>query len=366
MASRHWLAGGDPYREPFGDPAEGAPDHVRKFCYPPPILPLFAWCALLTPQQGVVVWIAVLVALGSWGAVLAWRTRFRLGLAALPLPLVLAAVLCSTPLCFGLERGSCDLLVLPPLVAAAWALRRRSPGHDLLAGGGLALATAIKVYPGLLILSLLALRRWRALCCCGVVGLALGLASLGHLPAWRANLAEVIAGEAPAWLYQHCHTLSSFWQPFWTGTRLAFLTHVPGGVAAGVFVLGLALAVSYRVARCPNPSAVLYPYLLWLAALATFAPRIANDYNFYYLPLAALAVWDRRDPLAVHVGMGLLLLWWQPIALPIGGREMFACKMLGFVAVTVSLGRRIAEQQQAAVRPQKNRHADAPTALAAA
>src|SRR4051812_42506389 len=36
MASRHWLAGGDPYREPFGDPAEGATDHVRKFCYPPP------------------------------------------------------------------------------------------------------------------------------------------------------------------------------------------------------------------------------------------------------------------------------------------------------------------------------------------
>jgi hypothetical protein len=147
---------------------------------------------------------------------------------------------------------------------------------------------------------------------------------------------------------------------------LSFLKEMRVGIAGGVFVLGLALAVSYRVARCPNPSAVLYPYLLWLAALATFAPRIANDYNFYYLPLAALAVWDRRDPLAVHVGMGLLLLWWQPIALPIGGREMFACKMLGFVAVTVSLGRRITEQRQATVRPQATRQPEAATQLAAA
>jgi hypothetical protein len=40
------------------------------------------------------------------------------------------------------------------------------------------------------------------------------------------------------------------------------------------------------------------------------------------------------------------MLWWQPIALPIGVKELFAFKMAGFLAVTVSLGRHIAEQQK--------------------
>jgi len=348
LATRHWLAGGDPYREPFGDPREGTAQ-VAKFFYPPPVLPLFAWCGLLPPRQAVVVWTIVLAALAMWGAVLAWRTRRRLGLCKLPLPFVVAALLCSTPVIFALERGNFDLLVLPPLAGAAWALQRRSAARDLLAGGGLALATCLKVYPGLLVFSLLALGRWRALLCFAVAGLALGLPGLGYLPALHANLIESSAHMAPVTIWHTCHSLSNSWQPLWAATPFAFLGHVPGTVAAGVFVLGLGLAISCRVARCPDRSRVLYPYLLWLAALATFLPRLANDYNFYYLPLAALAVWDRRDPLAVHVGMALLLFWWQPITVPIGVKELFVFKVLGFLAVTASLGRRIAEQGQTAV-----------------
>src|SRR5947209_5750187 len=38
-ASNHWLQGGDPYTaKQFGDPLD------RHVCYPPVILPLFAWC----------------------------------------------------------------------------------------------------------------------------------------------------------------------------------------------------------------------------------------------------------------------------------------------------------------------------------
>src|SRR5262249_42924914 len=44
-ASRHWLAGGDPYREPFGDPLG------RKLCYPPAVLPAFAWCNGFSPRS---------------------------------------------------------------------------------------------------------------------------------------------------------------------------------------------------------------------------------------------------------------------------------------------------------------------------
>src|SRR5438128_2672962 len=37
FAARHWAAGGNPYTEPFGDP------NGRRFCYPPHVLPCFAW-----------------------------------------------------------------------------------------------------------------------------------------------------------------------------------------------------------------------------------------------------------------------------------------------------------------------------------
>jgi hypothetical protein len=236
---------------------------------------------------------------------------------------VLGVFLCSTPVVYALERGNCDLLILLPLAGAAW----------------------VKLYPGLLVLSLLALRRWRALGCFVTAAALIGLPGLGDMPALSANLRAAALVGGPSEPYHPCHGLSGCWEYLWSGTPLAFVGRIPGSLAAGGLVLALALAVSWRVYRCPDSRRVLYPYLLWLAALATFVPRISNDYNFYYLPLVALAVWDRRDPLAVHLGMALLLLWWQPFALPIGNREFFVLKVLGFLAVTRSLVGRIREQR---------------------
>jgi hypothetical protein len=56
-----------------------------------------------------------------------------------------------------------------------------------------------------------------------------------------------------------------------------------------------------------------------------------------FLPLAALAVWDRRDPVGVHVLMAYMLLWWQPYRLPIGPKLLLLTKLLALVAVGVSL-----------------------------
>src|SRR5436309_3131397 len=56
-AARHWLAGGNPYVEPFGDPLG------RPICYPPVILYLFAWCHWLSPRAAVLTWMAALTAL---------------------------------------------------------------------------------------------------------------------------------------------------------------------------------------------------------------------------------------------------------------------------------------------------------------
>ena len=61
----------------------------------------------------------------------------------------------------------------------------------------------------------------------------------------------------------------------------------------------------------------------------TFLPPVSNDYNLFFLPVAALAVWDRRDPVVVHMLMGLLALWWQPLGLPLDGKLLLVIKVLG-------------------------------------
>lgn len=46
QASRHWLAGGDAYRDTIDDPLS------RAFCYPPLVLPTFAWVRLVFLAAG--------------------------------------------------------------------------------------------------------------------------------------------------------------------------------------------------------------------------------------------------------------------------------------------------------------------------
>jgi hypothetical protein len=43
---------------------------------------------------------------------------------------------------------------------------------------------------------------------------------------------------------------------------------------------------------------------------------VSYDYNLIYLPLAALAVCDRRDPFIVAVALVGMLVWWQPFRVP--------------------------------------------------
>ena len=95
--------------------------------------------------------------------------------------------------------------------------------------------------------------------------------------------------------------------------------------------------------RCSVRDQILYPYFTWLMAAATFFPPVSNDYNLFYLPLAALAVWDRRDAVVVHLLLALLLLWWQPLLLPIGAGLLMFFKLAGVAGVGLSLLARVRE-----------------------
>ena len=131
-------------------------------------------------------------------------------------------------------------------------------------------------------------------------------------------------------------------------TPVAWLGRVDGRVAT-VAILGPLLCwVSYHLFRCPQRDRLAYPYLMWVLALATFMPPIANDYSLGFLPLAALVVSDRRDPFLVKVTMAALCLWWQPLSLPINGSVLLLIKLAGLAAVGVSLAERCCDQYTAA------------------
>ena len=114
------------------------------------------------------------------------------------------------------------------------------------------------------------------------------------------------------------------------------------------------------------------PYLLWLAAAATFGLPVSYDYNLIFLPLAAFAVWDRRD----GVGGAILLLataaWAQPFIFaefPARIDVLFFLKLISLIAVGMCIVRRASRSQPTEPQSRENRLADArqsPPAVAAA
>ena len=329
-ATKHIEAGGDPYVEAYGDPLN------RPTVYAPAALWPFVWCRLLPVHAATVVWIAALASMATLAAVVAWRWRRSLGSWDLPWPFFVAAFLLSTPVVFAMERGNNDLLVLLLLLLAAAALRKQTLARDSLAGACLAAATWIKIYPALLVLALPALRRSRAVVGFAVTFAAIGLADVDGVRHFAHNLAKFAGGyDAP--IHATNHSLTIGWKHLWENGRIAWLNHVPGNVAALGLLMPLAGWVSFRIYRCSQAANLALPYLVWLAGLATFLPQVANDYNLVYLPLAALIIWDRRDPVLVHLMMTPLLFWWQPVQLSIGPKLILLSKLTALLALGVSL-----------------------------
>ena len=242
------------------------------------------------------------------------------------------------------------MLVLLFLLLTVAALRGRSLSCDFLAGACAGIAAWIKVYPALFLLGLLALRRWRAAGSFGVVVLLIGLANVRG----TMHFAENIKESARLWTPDYAggfiswsHTVSGSWSLFCRNTHLNWLGHLPGTAGWGLLVFPFVLWVSYWVAKVPDPSRLIYPYFLWLIAAATYLPPIANDYSLFFLPLAALAVWDHRDKAWVHVLMAFLVIWWQPIGPPVSSKFLYYSKLVSLASVALILVIRAREQIKA-------------------
>jgi hypothetical protein len=352
FATREWCAGSDPYKG-YGKSVvlRNAPYVVNCPCiydHPPFVLRIFSWCKFVSRPTALLIWLSVLTGIATLGAIRCWRSRKELGLTEIAWPVAIVAVLFSYPVLLEMERGNWNMLVLLAIVPAVWALRKQTAFADIAAGCLLGAAAWIKMYPGLLFFGLLALRRWRAAAACGVVGLAIGLADI------RADLEYAHAAKASA---QNCpdvynvichvtHTLGGTWKVFCSDLHLRFLGKLPGTVGWMLLILPVVAQVSYRVSRAADPARLYFPYLIWLTAAGTYLPAIANDYSLIFLPLTALAVWDRKDPWPLQVLMLPVLLWWQPLALPVSGKLFWYAKLLSLAVVAVSLQRRAREQRQ--------------------
>jgi hypothetical protein len=311
--------------------------------YPPMLYRLVGWVTLLDPATAVWVWSATLAAVLVAGATAARSGRRALRLTVPTWPVMVVAVVFSTPALLALERGQCDPFVIAALLAAAWLLNGRGLTAEVVAGGLLGVVAWVKYYPGVALVGLLALRRGRGALAFVLVAGLIGLVDRDDVRRSIANgatLARANRVEYVAFCFPTKHAIAESWRPLWTATPLRTLRRVPGPVAAALCLVPAVALVSLRVARAADPGPLVVPYLLWLTAAATFGMPYAIDYNLVALPLAALCVWDRRDPTAVHVALGLLLLWWQPIALPIDGRLLFLFKLAGLYAVGASLARK--------------------------
>lgn len=338
--ARIWSAGGDPYA-----------DQECFFAYPPSEMRLFAWVNYMTPRTALMVWLIFMTGLIAAAAWVASRWRRGLSLDEISPLAAIVLMLFSTPVLFAMERGQYDPLSLLPILAALPLLKHKSGWAQFLAGAILCVAPWVKAYPGLIAVGLIGLRRWRALAAFAVVGIVVALLDFAQLQKFFINnnlhiqKAEDLARMFPTgpclWNHPLAISISCLWLRM---EQFQWLGLLPGKIiAAGLLFVPLAW-VTYHVYRSPARDKVAYPYLLWIVALATFVPPISNDYNLCFLPLAVLAVWNRRDPLLIQLSLGLLFLWWQPISISTTAYPILAAKLLGLYATGICVVERAYEQ----------------------
>lgn len=347
--TRLWLSGENPYD------AKGDGDILL---YPPLVLRAFAWVELLNSHRGRAIWMAALALMTAVSCRRVWNDRKRLGLEEWPFSTVLAAMLFSTPVVFAMERGQFDLVTAPLVLAGLALIRHESRIGQWMAGAVMAVAPLLKVYPGILGAGLLGLRRGRVLAGFVIAGLAVSVALRDETRQFLGNI-DLHSGKARAFLqwdqgtlvHPWNHSIPDNWQRVWRDTPLRFLSRIPGHLAAAVILGTLLVAVSRRVSQCAERDVLAFPYLMWIVAVGAFVPPMANSYNLMFLPLAAIAVCSRRDPLPCRLLFWGSLVWLVPVELPVEGRWLFLMKIGTLAAVGWSLVQRANELTARRVEP---------------
>ncbi len=250
-------------------------------------------------------------------AVSFWLFNQQLHITSSPwalLPLLAYLLLCG-PFRQQMYQGQLNLVLLL-LLTATWASDRS--GRSLAAGTLLGLATAIKLFPGFLVLYFLLRRDWRAV---GATVIAFGLltglttAVLGATT-YRDYVSDVlpqVAAYESDWLNA---SFAGFWSrlfnptshqntviPLWTSPLLA---------SAGTLLCRVALlaACVWALWRMKTPAERDLAFGLLLPAMLLISP-IAWDHYFLLLFLPVIVIWQRLQ----HAGPARWLFVLIPAAL---------------------------------------------------
>ena len=331
------------------------PFKIDTFEYPPPFLFLPRALRLLTPAfldlrmlwfalDGGLLLLALVIVARFMGPTFGTR-------ALLFSPLVWAAV----PTVSTLQKGNVQAMVIAASMIAMVLFERRR-----FASGGLVLAfaTVSKLYPGLLVVYLLARRQWRAAIWTTAMSVALTVLTIVDL-GWASfvdflhHLPGLVGGEAfPAFRFPPATAVNL------SIPGLAFklkLFGVPGMGFGAAKILGwiftpIALAVTVLAARRPQSTAE--KPLLWLAILllatlrSPFLPVAYGVFPGLWLVtlLAATAPPNARTLVWTLVAWATLNIYW-PLDWPLDPRvlalAMLLPQTLMIVLVVLALRRRL-------------------------
>ncbi|MDX1946223.1 MAG: glycosyltransferase family 87 protein [Pirellulaceae bacterium] len=206
---------------------------------------------------------------------------------------LLAALLASNPLAQQVIEGQLNLLLLL-LFTSAWVADRQ--GWPKTAGMLIGLATAIKLFPGLLLVYFVARRQWSAVAAAGVTCLAtacLAMACFGSdvfvvyvrdvMPQF-AHFGENLANCSLPGLWNKLFVgTAGVATPLWPEPRLAKLATLASGLA-------IAVLCGYRASRATTIAERDLAFALGVVG-ALLASPITWGHAFVLLTLPLLVVW---------------------------------------------------------------------------
>jgi alpha-1,2-mannosyltransferase len=190
-AGKHLLAG-EPIYSQVQLAGPYVPEGLVGFLYAPPSAVVFAAIAYLSPdsyQAAAWIWVGLgtILLLGSVVAVARAEELDRRVVVGLPtIPTLVVLALIFPPILGEITVGNVHLELLALLSLAWLAVRRQVRAGDAVAGLAIGAATVIKVFPGLLIVWLVARGRYRAAAWSigAAVALAVGSVPFVGIQAW--------------------------------------------------------------------------------------------------------------------------------------------------------------------------------------
>jgi hypothetical protein len=228
-----------------------------------------------------------------------WLMNRGLGVASSPwalLPLGAFLLVCG-PFQQQMYQGQLNLVLLL-LLTGTWAADRAGRPH--LAGTLLGAATAVKLFPGFLLLYFLLRRDWRAVAAAAVsfallTGLTAGVLGLAAYRDYITDVLPNVAAYQSDWLNA---SFAGFWSrlfnptshqniviPLWTSPTLA---------AAGTLVCRVALVavLVWGLWRMETSADRDLGFGLFLVAMLLVSP-VAWDHYFLLLVLPVIVIWQR-------------------------------------------------------------------------